>query len=65
MKVGLSVIVPCLNEAASIPELVGRLDAVLSASPPLLGSFAEAVLVDDGSRDDTGGHRRPAGADGG
>lgn len=53
MKVGLSVIVPCLNEAASIPELVGRLDAVLSASPPLLGSFGEAVLVDDGSRDDT------------
>jgi phenylacetate-CoA ligase len=47
---GLSVLVPCLNEAANLPGLVERLHAALQA-PPL--APAEIVLVDDGSADDT------------
>ena len=48
----LSVIVPCLDEAAGLPELVARVGRVLDAQlPPELD--AELVLVDDGSRDAT------------
>jgi phenylacetate-CoA ligase len=47
---GLSVLVPCLNEAASLPGLVERVHAALQdpALPP-----AEIVIVDDGSSDGT------------
>lgn len=45
----LSVIVPCLNEEANIPELVERIGAVFQK-----GGFAgELILVDDGSTDRT------------
>jgi phenylacetate-CoA ligase len=47
---GLSVIVPCLNEAANLPGLVERVHAALQI-PGL--APAEIVLVDDGSGDDT------------
>jgi glycosyltransferase involved in cell wall biosynthesis len=43
----LSVIVPVYNGAATLPELVERLDGVLAAR----GGEAEIVLVNDGSRD--------------
>jgi dolichol-phosphate mannosyltransferase len=45
----LSVVVPCYNEADSLPMLVARLSSV---GRPLGGTF-EIVLVDDGSRDAT------------
>jgi len=43
----LSVVVPIFNEAAVLPELEGRLSAVLAAACP---DF-EVVFVDDGSSD--------------
>ena len=48
----LSVIVPCLNEADSLPELVARVEATLRdlLAPDAKG---EVILVDDGSSDDT------------
>src|SRR6185369_10353338 len=48
----LSVIVPCLNEAESLGELVARLEATLG---PLFAApgEAEVLLIDDGSTDDT------------
>ncbi|HWA72170.1 MAG TPA: glycosyltransferase [Polyangiaceae bacterium] len=45
----LSVIVPCYNEEANIPELVLRVLAVLDAGQ----IRGELLLVDDGSRDRT------------
>jgi phenylacetate-CoA ligase len=48
----LSILVPCLNEAGSLPELVGRLEGALR-DPRLGGAAGEIVLVDDGSDDDT------------
>jgi phenylacetate-CoA ligase len=45
----LSVVVPCFNEAKNLPELAQRLDRVFRRK----GLRAEAVLVDDGSRDET------------
>ncbi len=45
----LSVIVPVFNESAGLPELFGRLGAVLDG----LQLACEIVCVDDGSRDDT------------
>lgn len=48
--IDLSVIVPCLDEAGSIPTLV----AELSAAFPVAGPTAvEFILVDDGSADTT------------
>jgi len=45
----LSVIVPCFNEEANVPELVSRVGDVFA-----VGKVAgELVLVDDGSRDRT------------
>ena len=44
----LSLIIPCYNEAKSLPALVERCEAVLAAAP---GS--EVVLVDNGSTDDS------------
>jgi phenylacetate-CoA ligase len=45
----LSVLVPCLNEAANLPELVERLQKTFERG----GLNGEVVLVDDGSTDDT------------
>src|SRR5689334_22042762 len=42
-----SIVVPVYNEEESIPELVGRLGETMDK----LDGPAEAVLVDDGSRD--------------
>ncbi len=45
----LSVIVPCLNEEANLPELCARMAEVF-----LIGGFpAELIVVDDGSTDRT------------
>ena len=41
----ISVVVPCMNEEASIPVLVDRLAQVVAP----YGARAEIVLVDDGS----------------
>jgi len=48
----LSVIVPCLDEAAGLAELVARVGRVLDQGLPP-GMDGELVLVDDGSRDET------------
>jgi phenylacetate-CoA ligase len=48
----LSVIVPCLNEAESLAELVARLEAALGPFLPEAGD-AEVLLIDDGSTDDS------------
>ncbi|MCU1283082.1 MAG: hypothetical protein JWM53_6628, partial [bacterium] len=45
----LSVIVPCLNEEANVPELVSRLGDVFKVG----GVDGELILVDDGSTDGT------------
>ncbi len=45
----LSIVVPCFNEAANVPELARRLLTTFDA----LGFAAEALLVDDGSHDGT------------
>jgi dolichol-phosphate mannosyltransferase len=43
----ISVIVPALEEAANLPELIRRLDAALT------GRRYEVLIVDDNSRDNT------------
>jgi dolichol-phosphate mannosyltransferase len=53
---GFSIIVPTLNEAANLPELLGRIAA---ACP---GPGVEVVVVDDASRDGTPEVARAAGA---
>ena len=45
----LSVVVPCMNEAESLPALVQRLSTVTEA----YADRAEIILVDDGSTDGT------------
>lgn len=45
----LSVIVPCLNEEANLPELVRRIGEVLSTG----GIEGELILINDGSTDGT------------
>ena len=45
----LSVVVPCLNEEANIPELVARVGEVFRVGE----LYGELVLVDDGSTDAT------------
>jgi phenylacetate-CoA ligase len=45
----LSIIVPCFNEAANLPELVARLHKTYAK----LGIACETILVDDASRDET------------
>jgi len=49
MRPGLTVIVPCFNEEATLPLLHGRLVAVLDR----LDAEARILYVDDGSRDRT------------
>ena len=46
----LSIVAPCFNEAANIPELVARCVRVLDDN----GIAGEILLVDDWSQDDTG-----------
>src|SRR5262245_33177782 len=46
---GVSVVIPVLNEAEALPELLQRIDAVLN----LLGRPHEIILIDDGSTDRT------------
>ncbi len=50
MTLELSVVVPCYNEAKNLPELVIRLLNVFSKK----NLAGEVVLVNDGSRDNTG-----------
>ncbi len=45
----LSVIVPCLNEEANVPELCARIGEVFKVG----GLTAELILIDDGSTDRT------------
>ena len=45
-----TVVLPCYNEAESLPMLIERLESVLSAVPNLEYEF---LAVDDGSTDDT------------
>jgi dolichol-phosphate mannosyltransferase len=45
----LSVVVPILNEAASLPQLVAELQSAADTN----GYALEVILVDDGSTDDT------------
>ena len=49
----LSVVAPCFNEEAVLPEFLRRMGAVLDALPDGAGADSEIVVVDDGSRDDT------------
>ncbi len=49
MAIELTVIVPCLDEEANVPELVTRVVRVFDVG----GFEAELVLVDDGSTDGT------------
>ena len=49
----LSVIIPCLDEAAGLAELVARVGPVLGRGLPPGLQEGELVLVDDGSRDET------------
>ncbi len=49
MSIELSVLVPCLNEEANIPELVTRVGEVFRVG----GFSGELVIVDDGSTDST------------
>lgn len=49
LPAGISVVVPVYNSAAILPDLVTRLEPVLSAT----GSPFELILVNDGSRDES------------
>jgi dolichol-phosphate mannosyltransferase len=46
-EIDVSVIVPTMNEAANLPELLRRIDAALA------GVSYEVIIVDDNSKDDT------------
>lgn len=46
--IGLSVVIPCYNEEAVLPELIRRVSAVCDAFSP--GNY-EIILVNDGSKD--------------
>jgi glycosyltransferase involved in cell wall biosynthesis len=50
---GLSIVVPMLNEAAGLPSLHERLDALAQRLKTTFGLRTEVVYVDDGSTDDT------------
>ena len=53
----LVVIIPALNEAETIAEVIGRIPAVIEGV-----DSTEVVVVDDGSTDDTAARARAAGA---
>lgn len=44
----LSLVIPCYNEAKSLPDLVRRCEEVVAAEPD-----CEIILIDNGSTDDT------------
>ena len=48
----VSIVVPCYNEAESLPHLLPKLDATVAALRER-GVTAEVILVDDGSHDDS------------
>jgi polyisoprenyl-phosphate glycosyltransferase len=48
LTVRLSLVIPCYNEARSLPQLVARCAEVVAAEPA-----CEIVLVDNGSTDDS------------
>lgn len=50
MSEAVSICVPLFNEEAVVPELIGRIRAVLDA---LVGGPHEVIIVDDGSTDRT------------
>jgi glycosyltransferase involved in cell wall biosynthesis len=54
----VSVVIPCLNEAETIAECVGRARFVLDQS----GLEGEVIVVDNGSTDGSGELARGAGA---
>jgi dolichol-phosphate mannosyltransferase len=49
----VSVIIPCYNEAESVPQLTAQIQPVLDEIERRFGR-CELILVDDGSRDGTG-----------
>ena len=49
----LSVVTPCFNEEAVLPEFIARVGAVLDGLGWHDAGQAEIVMVDDGSRDGT------------
>ena len=53
IRPALSVVAPCYNEEAVLPEFVARVGAVLDGLGHGDPSSAEIVLVDDGSHDGT------------
>jgi dolichol-phosphate mannosyltransferase len=53
VRPALSVVAPCYNEEAVLPEFVARVGAVLDGLGHGDSMSAEIVLVDDGSRDGT------------
>jgi glycosyltransferase involved in cell wall biosynthesis len=55
----LSVVAPAYNEVAALPTFIARLVATLEE----IGEEWEAIIVDDGSRDDTWGAIQRAAAD--
>lgn len=46
----ISIVIPCMNEEESLPELLPRLDAAV-ADLAQRGRPAEVIIVDDGSKD--------------
>ena len=50
MPMDLSVVIPCYNEAASLPELLAQLERALASWQPR----CEVIVVNDGSTDDSG-----------
>ncbi|MGE3149420.1 MAG: glycosyltransferase family 2 protein [Pseudorhodoplanes sp.] len=61
-EAGLSVVVPCYNEAAGLPKFHDSLSAALRDLRATRGLACEVIYVDDGSRDDTSAvaHALPA-----
>jgi glycosyltransferase involved in cell wall biosynthesis len=51
MSVKISIVIPMYNERENVPLIMER---VLATQPPTADAVLEWVLVDDGSRDDTG-----------
>ncbi len=49
VRCDIAVVVPAFNEAESLPELVERIDAVITS----MGRTWEVWIIDDGSTDDT------------
>jgi phenylacetate-CoA ligase len=50
---GVSLLVPCLNEADGLPDFVARVRETLGQEPLMAESGWELILIDDGSTDTT------------